>query len=61
MKKAYYAASLKVHPDKVEEKDKSVATEKFQLLSKLYSLLSDEKKRDVYNKTGIASLFNVLP
>ena len=52
MKKAYYKLSLKVHPDKVSDDDKEQATEKFQLLSKLYQILSDEKKRKVYDKTG---------
>jgi len=52
VKKAFYKQSLKVHPDKVTEVDKSLATQKFQLISKLYQFLSDEKKRDVYDKTG---------
>ena len=52
VKKAYYKLSLKVHPDKVSDDEKEQATEKFQLLSKLYQILSDEKKRKVYDKTG---------
>lgn len=52
MKKAYYKVSLKVHPDKVAGKNKAAATEKFQLLSKLYTILSDEKRRQIYDKTG---------
>lgn len=52
VKKAYYKLALKVHPDKVTGKEKSAATEKFQLLSKLYQVLSNPKKRSVYDKTG---------
>ena len=52
VKKAYYKLSLKVHPDKASDDEKEQATEKFQLLSKLYQILSDEKKRKVYDKTG---------
>lgn len=52
VKKAYYKLSLKVHPDKVSDDEKEIATEKFQLLSRLYQILSDTKRRKVYDKTG---------
>lgn len=54
MKKAYYKVSLKVHPDKVARKDTAIATGKFQMLSMLFKILSDTKKRQVYDKTGKA-------
>lgn len=57
MKKAYYKLSLKVHPDKVADAEKEEATEKFQLLSKLYQIISDDKKRKIYDKTGNSCAF----
>jgi len=36
----------------VDEKDKKDAGEKFKVLSKFYSVLSDKNKRKVYDKTG---------
>lgn len=52
VKKAYYKLSLKVHPDRANEKNEAVATEKFQVLGKVYSILSDPEKRKVYDETG---------
>jgi len=52
IKKAYYKQSLKVHPDRVPEDEKEVATEKFQTLGKIYSILSDQEKRKIYDETG---------
>lgn len=52
MKKAYYKQSLKVHPDRVTEGEKEEATEKFQTLGKVYSVLSDKEKRKIYDETG---------
>ena len=52
VKKAYYKQSLKVHPDRVSEEEKENATEKFQTLGKVYSILSDEEKRKIYDETG---------
>ena len=52
MKKAYYKQSLKVHPDRVGEDEKENATEKFQTLGKVYSVLSDKEKRKIYDETG---------
>ncbi|XP_055631794.1 J domain-containing protein CG6693 [Toxorhynchites rutilus septentrionalis] len=53
IKKAYYRLSLKVHPDRVEDEDKKECTEKFKVLSKIYSVLSDPGKRALYNEKGI--------
>lgn len=52
IKKAYYKKSLATHPDKVEEVNRENATTKFQILSKIYSILQDEDKRVVYDETG---------
>lgn len=52
VKKAYRRLSLLVHPDRVSEEDKENATEKFKILGKAYSVLSDKEKRAVYDETG---------
>jgi len=52
VKKAYYAQSLELHPDRCEHSDKDKATKKFQILSKAYAILSDKEKRAVYDETG---------
>ena len=52
VKKGYHKVSLKVHPDRVSAKDKEEATKKFQILGRVYSILSDENKRGVYDETG---------
>lgn len=52
VKRAYYKKSLKVHPDRVSEEEKENATEKFQTLGKVYSILSDREKRKIYDETG---------
>lgn len=41
-----------VHPDRVEEHKKLVATEKFKVLGKIHSILQDKEKRKVYNDCG---------
>ncbi|XP_001660148.2 J domain-containing protein CG6693 [Aedes aegypti] len=53
IKKAYYKLSLKVHPDRVKENEKEDATEKFKVLSKIYSILSDKDKRALYDEQGV--------
>lgn len=53
IKKAYYKLSLKVHPDRVKENEKADATEKFKVLSKIYSILSDKDKRALYDEKGV--------
>ncbi|GMR37488.1 hypothetical protein PMAYCL1PPCAC_07683, partial [Pristionchus mayeri] len=57
LKKAYYSQSLKWHPDRFSAEDsdetrKQLATEKFQILSKAYEILSDKESRAVYDETG---------
>nr|XP_019547668.2 J domain-containing protein CG6693 [Aedes albopictus] len=53
IKKAYYKLSLKVHPDRVSPTEKAEATEKFKVLSKIYSVLSDHDKRALYDEQGL--------
>lgn len=52
LKKAYKKVSLKVHPDRVADDEKELATKKFQVLAKVYYILSDAEKRAVYDETG---------
>lgn len=52
VKKAYHKLSLLVHPDRVEESEKVEATEKFQVLGRIHSILSDNDKRKIYDETG---------
>ncbi|XP_033210807.1 dnaJ homolog subfamily C member 9 [Belonocnema kinseyi] len=52
VKKAYHKLSLLVHPDRVEEDVKVEATEKFKVLGRIHSILSDNDKRKIYDETG---------
>uniref|UniRef100_A0A1B6KEC9 J domain-containing protein n=1 Tax=Graphocephala atropunctata TaxID=36148 RepID=A0A1B6KEC9_9HEMI len=52
VRKAYHKQSLLCHPDRVEENQKLHATEKFKVLGKVHSILSDTEKRAVYDQTG---------
>lgn len=52
MKKAYYQLSLQIHPDRVSEHEKKVATEKFKILTKLNDVLSDSNKKMLYDERG---------
>ncbi|XP_071532524.1 dnaJ homolog subfamily C member 9 [Panulirus ornatus] len=61
LKKAYHKVSLKVHPDRVVKEDKEDATQKFQTLGKVYSILSDKDRRAVYDETGEADEENIAP
>jgi len=54
IKKAYYRLSLKFHPDKCEDDSlKEECNIKFQLLGRLYSILSDKEKKKLYDESGI--------
>ncbi|XP_055837016.1 J domain-containing protein CG6693 [Episyrphus balteatus] len=53
IKKAYYKISLKVHPDRVPEEDKEIATEKFKVLAKVHQVLTDQNKRALYDEQGV--------
>lgn len=52
VKKAYHKLSLLVHPDRVAGDAKEEATEKFQVLGFIHSILSDKDKRKIYDETG---------
>lgn len=52
IRKAYYAAAVKQHPDKVGESEKDTATQQFQKIQFAYTILSDEKRKAKYDRTG---------
>lgn len=63
VKQAYHRLSLLVHPDRVDEDEKVIATEKFKALCKIHSILQDNDKRKLYDDNGefddeVDSLFN---
>lgn len=49
IKKAYRKLALKYHPDKNKAAD---AEEKFKALAEAYDVLSDKRKRDIYDQVG---------
>ncbi|CAL8299022.1 unnamed protein product [Merluccius merluccius] len=51
LRRSYYKVSLQVHPDRAPEDP--LATEKFQVLGKLYAVLTDTEQRAVYDEQGI--------
>lgn len=53
LRRAYHKLSLKVHPDRVNASEKVEATKKFQVLGKLYGILTDKDKRALYDEQGI--------
>lgn len=56
VKKAYYKLSILWHPDRFSlknEEEKQLATQKFQIFSKIYNILSDSEQRKIYDTTGI--------
>jgi len=50
IQKAYYKLALKLHPDKITDlSKKEESKEEFQILNKIYTILSNEKKRKLYD------------
>jgi molecular chaperone DnaJ len=56
IKKAYREAELKHHPDRVPAAQKKEAEEQFKQISEAYAVLSDVKKRALYDQRGYAGL-----
>ena len=52
IKKAYYNAARKHHPDKVKAEDKDDATKRFQKIQFANTILSDEDRKSRYDRTG---------
>uniref|UniRef100_A0A0K0EE18 type I protein arginine methyltransferase n=1 Tax=Strongyloides stercoralis TaxID=6248 RepID=A0A0K0EE18_STRER len=55
VKKAYYKKSLLFHPDKFRnesEENKASTTLKFQIISKIYSILGEEDSKKAYDENG---------
>lgn len=52
IKKAYRTLALKLHPDRNPSPD---ATQQFQAVQRVYGILSDPKKRRLYDETGETS------
>ena len=50
IKKAYRKLALRWHPDKVSEEDKEKATQMFADIGEAYEVLSDEEKREKYDR-----------
>ncbi|XP_065838070.1 dnaJ homolog subfamily B member 13-like [Oscarella lobularis] len=58
VQRSYRTLSLKYHPDKNQSRD---AVEKFRDISEAYDVLSDSKKRAVYDQFGEEGLKNGVP
>ena len=56
IKKAYRKLALAHHPDRVAPEKKKEAEEKFKEISEAYAVLSDAKKRQVYDQYGHAGI-----
>ncbi|MBF0121958.1 MAG: molecular chaperone DnaJ [Candidatus Omnitrophica bacterium] len=56
VKKAYRQLALRFHPDRVEEPEKKQAEERFKEISEAYGVLSDAKKRELYDHHGHAGI-----
>lgn len=56
IKKAYRSKALQFHPDRVPENEKAQAEERFKEISEAYGVLSDVKKRQLYDQYGHAGI-----
>lgn len=57
IKKAYHKLALRWHPDKNPDA-KEEAEKKFKEISQAYEVLSDEKKRSLYDRYGKQGLLS---
>ncbi|KAL2432824.1 DnaJ protein-like protein xdj1 [Exophiala dermatitidis] len=55
IKKAYRKAALASHPDKVPEDQKEEAEARFKTVTQAYEILSDDEKRQMYDRYGMAA------
>ncbi|XP_073209768.1 dnaJ homolog subfamily C member 9 isoform X3 [Lepidochelys kempii] len=53
IRRGYHRVSLRVHPDRAAPDRKEEATRRFQLLGKVYAVLSDQDQRALYDEQGI--------
>jgi len=60
LKKAYRKLAMKWHPDKNKD-NREKAEEKFKKISEAYDVLSDPKKREVYDRFGEEGLKGGFP
>uniref|UniRef100_A0AAY4CZK8 DnaJ homolog subfamily C member 9 n=1 Tax=Denticeps clupeoides TaxID=299321 RepID=A0AAY4CZK8_9TELE len=51
LRRGYYKMSLLVHPDRAA--GDTQATEKFQVLGKVYEVLKDQEQRSIYDEQGV--------
>jgi molecular chaperone DnaJ len=56
IKKKYRSLALKYHPDRVPEDKKKASEEQFKEISEAYGVLSDPKKRQMYDQYGHAGI-----
>ncbi|MBN3040424.1 MAG: molecular chaperone DnaJ [Candidatus Omnitrophica bacterium] len=56
IKKAYRQLAMKYHPDRAQPSDKKSFEEKFKEISEAYAVLSDPKKKELYDQYGHAGI-----
>jgi curved DNA-binding protein CbpA len=54
IKKAYRALAIKFHPDRVQGADSITASEKMIEINEAFSILSDERRREAYDRDLLA-------
>lgn len=45
-----------VHPDRADDSEKERCTEKFKILQKIHTILTDANKRRTYDETGTVEI-----
>ncbi|XP_053164537.1 dnaJ homolog subfamily C member 9 [Hemicordylus capensis] len=53
IRRGYHKVSLRVHPDRAAPAKKEEATRHFQILGKVYAVLSDQEQRALYDEQGV--------